>query len=119
MNLRFISPTLHGVADYSAGLGLIIAPFIFSLGSDNNFAFWYSIITGIAVLIASALTNYKLGVLRAIPFQGHLALDLLVAISFMIIPFLMGFEGFDAHYYWVNASVVFLVVALSTTEEVS
>ncbi|WP_459212995.1 SPW repeat domain-containing protein [Aquimarina rhabdastrellae] len=116
MKLRFISPTLHGVADYSAGLGLIIAPFALSLGETTPIALWFSVITGIAVLAASALTNYKLGLLRTIPFQGHLAIDLLVAVTFMILPFVMGFTGIDAHYYWINAAVVFLVVALSATE---
>lgn len=114
MNLRFINPTLHGVADYSAGLGLIIAPFLLALGDSSALAVWISVITGLAVLAASMLTDYKLGAYRIIPFQGHLAIDLLVAVSFMIVPFAFGFAGVDAVYYWFNATVVFLVVSLSS-----
>ncbi len=116
MTLRFITPTLHGVADYSAGLGLIIAPFILELGASSNMALWFSVVTGIAVLVVSGLTDYKLSLFRAIPFQGHLAIDLVVAATFMALPFLMNFQGIDAHYYWVNAAVVFLVVSLSASE---
>ncbi|PCE66616.1 SPW repeat domain-containing protein [Sediminicola luteus] len=114
MTLRFINPTMHGLADYSAGLGLIAAPFLLNLGTSAPLALWFSILTGIAVIAASLLTDYKLGLLRTIPFEGHLAIDLLVAITFMILPFAAGFSGLDAYYYWVNAAVVFLVVALSS-----
>ena len=117
MKFRCISPTLHGVADYSAGVGLILAPFLLGLGGTNSLALWISVITGAAVLVVSALTDYKLGALRTIPFQGHLTIDLAVAITFMVIPFALGFQGLDAHYYWINAAVVFTVVSLSATRE--
>jgi hypothetical protein len=114
MKLRFITPTLHGVADYTAGFGLIIAPFLLGIGEIYPAALWFSVVTGIAVLGASLLTDYKLGAFRLIPFQGHLAIDLLVAVTFMILPFAFGFAGIDAVYYWFNATVVFLVVSLSS-----
>ncbi len=114
MQLRFINPTLHGVADYTAGLGLIVAPFLLGIGETSALALWFSVITGIAVLGASLLTDYKLGALRVIPFQGHLAIDLVVALTFMVLPFAFGLAGIDAVYYWFNATVVFLVVSLSS-----
>ena len=114
MTLRFITPTLHGVADYMAGLGLILAPILLNIGQSSLLALWFSVLTGIAVIGASLLTDYKLGAFRVIPFQGHLAIDLLVATTFMILPFAFGFSGIDAVYYWFNATVVFLVVSLSS-----
>ena len=116
MKLRFITPTLHGVADYTAGLGLVIAPFLLGLGESSHTAVWFSVLTGLAVFVASSLTDYKLSLFGLIPFQGHLAIDLLVAITFMIAPFAFGFTGLDAHYYWFNATVVFLVVSLSASK---
>ncbi len=116
MKLRFITPTLHGVADYTAGLGLIIAPFLLGLGESSSLAVWFSVATGLAVFLASSLTDYKLSLRRVIPFQGHLAIDLLVAVTFMIVPFAFGFSGLDANYYWFNATVVFLVVSLSASK---
>jgi hypothetical protein len=116
MKFRFISPTMHGVADYLAGFGLILAPFILGLGSVNSASLWISVVTGIAVLAVSLLTDYKLGAFRKIPFQGHLAIDLTVAIAFMIIPFALGFSGIESHYYLFNAAVVFTVVSLSEND---
>ena len=117
MRLRFISPTLHGVIDYSAGVGLIVIPFLLGLGESNSMALWFSVMTGSAVLVVSALTNYRYGLFRNIPFDGHLAIDLLAATAFMAAPFLLNFEGLDAHYYWINAAVVYLVVALTENKE--
>ena len=116
MKLRVISPTLHGVADYTAGLGLVVAPFLLGLGDSSSVAVWFSVITGLAVFAASLLTDYKLSLRRVIPFQGHLAIDLLVATTFMIVPFVFALSGVDAAYYWFNATVVFLVVSLSASK---
>lgn len=116
MKFRFITPTLHGVADYSAGIGLIIAPFVLGLGAVNEAPLWISVITGMAVLGVSLLTDYKLGAFRKIPFQGHLAIDLIVAITFTVIPFLFNFSGIEANYYLFNAAIVFTVVSLSEND---
>lgn len=116
MKLRFISPTLHGILDYSAAAALIISPILLGLGASSPLAFWISIITGIAVVLVSLNTIYKYGIFNTIPFEGHLAIDLSVATTFMIIPFALGFRGIDAYYYWGNAATVYLAVSLSDTK---
>lgn len=116
MKLRFISPTIHGLVDYSAAVGLILFPMLLNLGSSTPLAFWLSVATGGAVIAVSSITNYRFSLLNAIPFEGHLAIDLSVASLFMAIPFLFAMEGIDAYYYWINAAVVFLVVSLTATK---
>lgn len=115
MKLRFISPDMHGVVDYAAGAGLMAMPFILGLGKSSDMALWLSVATGAAVWGVSALTDYKLAMRRTIPFDGHLAIDLGAASLFMAAPFLFHFEGLDAHYYWINAAVVYLVVAMTAS----
>ncbi len=61
----------------------------------------------------SLLTDYKLGLVRIIPFTTHLAIDTAVATAFVLAPFLLGFAGLDAWFYWINAAAVFVVVAVS------
>ncbi|MFS4473450.1 hypothetical protein [Chryseobacterium sp. T20] len=116
MKLRFLSPTNHGIVDYLAAVTLIVAPFILQLGNNNPMASWISVITGIVVIFVSLATRYRYGVFKIIPFGGHLVLDLLVATIFMLVPFLFGFEGLDAAYYYINAVVVYLVVAVTASE---
>ena len=117
MDIRFLTPTLHGVADYGAGAGLITLPFILNLGQSSPLALWLAVITGCAVIVVSLLTNYKLGAFRVIPFKGHLAIDLAVAVVFTIAPLALNFSGLDAYYYWANAAAVYLVVAVSHPTE--
>ncbi len=113
MRLRIISPTMHGVIDYSAAMALIAGPMIFGLGSSSPLAIWISISTGIAVVLVSVSTQYAFSLFKVIPFDIHLGIDLLAATSFLLAPLLFDFTGIDFYYYIVNAAVVYLVVALS------
>ena len=113
MKLRFITPTVHGIIDYTAAVALISSPFLLDLGASHPMAKWLSVFTGIAVIVVSLNTIYKFGVFNTIPFDGHLAIDLSAATTFMIAPFALQFSGTDFFYYIANASVVYLVVALS------
>ena len=50
------------------------------------------IMAGLLALIYSALTKYELGVLRIIPMQLHLALDMLSGLVVAFSPWLFGFS---------------------------
>ncbi|MGF7230167.1 SPW repeat domain-containing protein [Arachidicoccus sp.] len=117
MKLRFLSPANHGIVDYLAAFALIVAPFILNLGDGSPSALWMSVCSGIAVIIVSLATRYRYGAFKIIPFGGHLTLDLLVATVFMLVPFLFDLKGLDAAYYYINAVVVYLVVAVTASEE--
>ena len=116
MKLRFISPNLHGVVDYTAAIGLISLPFLLQLGDTQPAALWLSVVMGAAVVLVSLLTDYRLSMAKTIPFDLHLAIDLAAATTFMLAPFLFHLEGLDAYYYWANAAVVYLVVALTESK---
>ena len=117
MKLRFISPNLHGVVDYTAAIGLISLPFLLQLGDTQPAALWLSVVMGVAVVLVSLLTDYRLSMAKTIPFDLHLAIDLAAATTFMIAPFLFHLEGLDAYYYWANAAAVYLVVALTESKQ--
>ena len=51
--------------------------------------------------------------------DDHLALDLLVATAFMLLPYVLMLDGLDAAYYYANAAVVYLVVALTSTAKLT
>ncbi len=116
MELRFISPTFHGIIDYSAALALTAGPFILGLGESSPIALWLSVIVGIAVVFVSLNTTYKYSLFNNIPFDGHLLIDLGAATAFITAPFAFGFEGIDMYYYIANAAVVYLAVSLSESD---
>ena len=88
-------------------------PFVLRLGTSAPLAKWLAVATGLAVILVSLLTDYKLGLVRIIPFRIHLAIDTAVATAFVVAPFLFGFTELDAWFYWINAAAVFVVVAVS------
>ena len=84
MNIRFLTPTWHGLVDYLAAVELLIMPFVLRLGTSAPFAKWLAVATGLAVILVSLLTDYKLGLVRIIPFRLHLAIDTAVATAFVV-----------------------------------
>lgn len=116
MPLRFVTKTIHAYLDYPVAFGLMAMPFILDLGSSHPFAFTLSLITGLAAFILTLLTNHRLGVFKILPYSLHLAVDFLVGLAFVAAPFLFGFEGLDAAYYWVIGATVLIVVGLHKAE---
>lgn len=114
--MKFVTKRLHAFLDYPVAFALILMPFLLELGKSNSFAFQLSIITGIAAFILTLLTDHHLGVFKVISYKMHLIVDFIVAIVFMIAPFIFSFEGIDAYYYWVNGIAVLTVVSLHKPE---
>jgi hypothetical protein len=117
MRLRFVTKTIHAYLDYPVALGLLALPFIVGVGVDNPWARWISPATGIAAFILTMLTNHATGVIRVIPYWLHVAVDRLVGVVFLVVPFVFGLHGLDAWYYWANAIAVLLVTTVLNAPE--
>ena len=118
MNFRILTPTAHGVLDYAAAAGLIVLPFVLGIGSGVALARWLSVAAGVGLILYSLATDYALGAARLLSFRAHLALDSAAAVAFLAAPFLFGFTGVDAAYYFVMGAGVLVVVALSRSANV-
>lgn len=121
---RFMNKTLHAYLDYPVALGLIAMPFVFGLGAINPLAFWLSVVTGVAALVLTiftdhhlGFTDHHLGVVRILPYKLHLMVDFIVGLTFVAAPFVLGFIGLEAAYYWILGATVLLVVTLDNTQE--
>ncbi len=117
MNPRFVTKTIHAYLDYPVAAALMGLPFLLGLGSSNSLALWLSVGTGVAALLLTILTDHKTGLIRVLPYSVHLAVDALVGVVFVIAPFVLGFTGIDAAFYWINAAAVLTVVSLHKPEE--
>jgi hypothetical protein len=111
--MRFINSSLHGILDYAAAIALIALPFILGLEEQSVLAHWMSVMAGVGLIAYSLLTAYAFSLAKIIPFKGHLILDTIAAAFFIGAPFVLGFEGVVAIYYWVMGVGVVAVVALS------
>ncbi|WP_299848080.1 hypothetical protein [uncultured Roseovarius sp.] len=111
MPAKFVTKHIHAYLDYPVALALIGLPFLLDLGSTHPMAFWLSVVTGIAAFLLTVLTDHHLGLIRVIPYYVHMAVDLVVGLTFLAAPFLFGFTGLDAIFYWLNGAAVCLVIA--------
>ena len=116
MDLRFVTKTIHAYLDYPVAIALMGLPFLLGLGSSSPLALWLSVVTGAAALVLTLLTDHETGVIRVLPYSFHLAVDFMVGIVFVAAPFVLGFVGLDAWYYWANAAAVLTVVSLHKPE---
>ena len=117
MSIRFVTRNIHAYLDYPVAFALMGLPFLLGLGQSNPIALWLSVVTGMAAFVLTVLTDHHLGIWRVLPYKFHLAVDLLVGITFLFAPSLFGFSGLDASFYWLNGIVVVAVISLSAPEE--
>ncbi|CUI01425.1 SPW repeat domain-containing protein [Leisingera aquaemixtae] len=117
MPLRFVTRTIHAYLDYPVAAALMGLPFLLGLGESNPLALWLSVATGIAAFVLTLLTDHHLGLIRVLPYKLHLAVDLIVGITFLAAPFLFGFAGLDTAFYLLNGAAVVAVISLSAPEE--
>jgi len=86
---RPVDSTLHGVVDYTAGATLLsVFPKLAGIEGTRSAR---QIRTAGAIHAGySTLTDYPLGIVKAIPYQAHLALDALGAVALAATPFVTG-----------------------------
>ena len=117
MKIRFVTKTVHAFLDYPVALSLMATPFLLGLGRANPLALWVSVATGVAALLLTLFTDHKTGVVRLLPYRLHVAVDRLVGITFVAVPFVLGLRGLDAWYYWANGAAVLLVTFVLNAPE--
>lgn len=118
MRVRFISPKVHSLLDYSFSGGLVMFPFLLNLGGQSQFALWLSVLVGIFHAGYSAATDYPCGLSPVIPYPVHLAIDAGGALFLLSAPFLFGFPMVASVYYFVIGAAGLALVAVSRPLEV-
>jgi hypothetical protein len=86
---RPIDSTLHGVTDYSVGT-MLMTVFPRLTGIKGTAAARQIRAAGAIHAGYSTLTDYPLGVVKLIPYKGHLALDAIGALALAATPFVTG-----------------------------
>lgn len=86
---RPIDETLHGVTDYSVGATLMTA-FPRLAGIAGTRAGRQVRVAGAIHAGYSTFTDYRLGVVKVLPYKAHLAIDALGAVALAATPFITG-----------------------------
>jgi prepilin signal peptidase PulO-like enzyme (type II secretory pathway) len=109
-----ISLNTHAAVEPFMAILLIAAPWIFGF-SDVSDAKTICIVVGIVMLLAGAMTQWRLSLVKLIPIEMHFATDLLLGAFLVVSPFIFGFsdEG-GATRFMIIYGAIELATALST-----
>lgn len=116
MDIRFVTQKIHSYLDYPVAFALMGLPFLLQLGQSHPLALWLSVVTGVAALLLTIITDHETGLFPIVPYRVHVAVDAMVGVMFVAAPFVLGFVGIDALFYWLNGVAVLAVVSLGRTE---
>jgi hypothetical protein len=104
---------VHGVIEYAAGVLFIAAPFL--LGFDSGAATALSIVVGVAVLAIAASTDGPTSLVNQIPRAAHVALDYVLAVVLIALPFLAGFSDETAPtVFFIALGVAHMLITIGT-----
>ena len=107
--MRIIPTIVHGIADYSLGVFLLVLPNIFGFADLDGPAVWIPRILGVIDLLQSLATDYELGVVKILPMKMHLMNDYVVSLFFAASPWLFGFSHRPAN-VWMPPLIIGLLV---------
>ena len=96
---------VHGVVEYLVGVLFLAAPYLFDF--DATRATTLSVAVGVVVLVVAAVTVGPTGLIDELPLPAHVALDYVLAVFWVAIPFVFGISD-DG-----RATAFFLVVGVS------
>jgi hypothetical protein len=117
--LAEVIPTkVHGAVDYATSGALLAAPELFRLKDVRSSALAPRV-AGAAGSAYSALTDYELGVVKALPMKAHLALDTASGALLAASPWVLGYRKHGVR-HWLPHTLVGLseiAVALTTQSE--
>ena len=110
--MKILSPFAHAILDYGLAAAFLLAPSVLDM-TGTAAALSHTI--GVAYIAVSLFTRYPLGLFKLIPFPTHGVLESLMAVFWIVAPWLFGFSGDTAaRNFFVVAGVGLLLVAAIT-----
>ena len=108
-----IPVAVHGLIEYAAAAAFIVAPFL--LDYDSGTAKALSIVIGVIVLAIAASTDGPTSLINQIPRSAHVALDYVLVVLLIALPFLAGFSDESAPTaFFIVLGVAHLLVTIGT-----
>jgi uncharacterized membrane protein YtjA (UPF0391 family) len=90
--MKIIPRFYHAVLDYVTGLLLLLAPNLLGFAHIGGTAAWVPRIVGLMVLGQAMMTDYELGLFKALPISMHLMADYVVGLFLIGAPWFFGFS---------------------------
>jgi hypothetical protein len=115
--MKPINPLVHGILDYGLIAAFLVLPGVLGFSQE---AASISRIIGVVYLGAALLTKYPLGALKLIPFPVHGVVESIMAASWIVLPWVLGFQDDTAaRTFFMVAGIGLLLVAALTNYRAS
>jgi hypothetical protein len=110
--MKVLDPKVHGILDYGLAVLFLVLP---PLLGFTEVAANVSYVVGVAYIIAALVTKYPLGLIKVLPFPVHGVLESIMAVAWIVFPWLFGFSDDEAaRNFFIIAGIALLgVVALT------
>lgn len=110
--MRFLNARIHGYLDLVMVALLVIGPLMMGLGGTPA-AICYAL--AIVHLLLTLLTDFPLGAKKVIPLFVHGLIELLVGVTMLVLPSLLGFgPGSPAKRFYTFAGAAILLIWVLT-----
>lgn len=104
---------VHGLIEYLAGMAFIAAPIVLSFESGTATAI--SIAIGVVVLAIAAATDGPTSLVNSLPLTAHVALDYVLAVLLVAMPFVAGFsDETNPTVFFIALGVAHLLITIGT-----
>ena len=116
MVANVIPTRVHGAVDYATSGALLAAPELFRL-KDVRASALAPRVAGAAAGAYSALTDYELGAVKALPMKAHLALDAAGGALLAASPWVLGYRRHGVRHWLPHTLVGLGEVAVALTSK--
>ena len=110
--MKVLGAFSHGVIDYLMVIFLVIGPRVAGFtGSQATICYGLAVVH----LLLTIITRFPLGILKTLPFWLHGAIEIIVAVLLVILPWLAGFSaGVHSRNFFVAIGVLIAVIWVLT-----
>lgn len=99
--------------EYAAGVLCIVAPFLLTFQAGAAKA--ASIVLGLVFLFVAAISESPVSLIKQLPMPAHVALDYVVVVVLVAVPFVFGFsQESNPTAFFIALGVVHLLVTVAT-----
>lgn len=113
--MKIISRKTHGALDYGSAILLIASPWLFGF-SDVEPAKSIAVGAGILIIVMSLMTNYESSMVKLIPMNIHLYMDILLGVFLLASPWIFKFNN-ETYLFHVIMGLFAIMSGVMTNSE--
>ena len=108
--MKLIDTRTHTIIGLIVGVALLVAPWLFAFADQGGAAVGVPIAVGIFIIVSELTTTSVLSVIKLVPMQVHIMLDVATGLVLALSPWLFGFADLEMN-AWLPHVIVGVLVA--------